>query len=88
MFCCEVMEEGVTLTCMPGWSFYWFRHRALQHIEQLLYLIQQFPGSAESTTQHSDQDVQGLMQQIRLRYRMMCSALGVRPRVHTATMSI
>jgi hypothetical protein len=36
----------------------------------------------------SDLDLAALLNTIRSRYRIMCSSVGVRPRVQTATMSV
>jgi hypothetical protein len=65
--------------------------RAIQHIRQLLDLIGQFPRvnpSSSSSSTNTDVDIQKLQRQIRSRYKALCSALSVRPRVRVATSSV
>ncbi|KAF9478903.1 DUF1715-domain-containing protein [Pholiota conissans] len=70
--------------------------RASQHIRQILSTIAQFPRinpsqattSSESSTNlplnDADFDIMKLLRQIRSRYKVLCAALGVRPRLRAA----
>ncbi|KAF9055689.1 hypothetical protein BJ165DRAFT_1427994 [Panaeolus papilionaceus] len=65
--------------------------RASQHIRHLLSLISQFPSinpsstSSDTVSPGSEIDIPKLQRQIRSRYKALCSTIGVRPRVHTAS---
>lgn len=60
-----------------------FASRAIQHISQLLDSISQFPRASSPST--ADLDIHRLQRQIRSRYRALCSSLGIRPRLQTAS---
>ena len=65
----------------------------MQHIRHLLELIGQFPRvnpSSASTLKESNEadiDISKLQRQIRSRYKVLCSCLGVRPRMRVASSS-
>ncbi|EDR15972.1 uncharacterized protein LACBIDRAFT_243559 [Laccaria bicolor S238N-H82] len=57
-------------------------HRSIPHIRNLLELISQFPTVNPSATDAaSDVDISKLLRQIRSKYKILCSNLGVRPRL-------
>ena len=57
---------------------------ATQHAETLRSLIAQMPMTNSAEQQASDVDHAALLNSIRSRYRLFCSAAGIRPRVHAA----
>jgi hypothetical protein len=68
----------------PGVFF--FDSRILNNIKRLLDLIQEFPKTNPSTADNpSELDVEKLFSRIRSRYRVLCSSLGMAPRLRTAT---
>ncbi|KAJ2937017.1 hypothetical protein H1R20_g77, partial [Candolleomyces eurysporus] len=63
--------------------------RVLHHVNGLLDLISQFPltnpSTATDTSSNGDElDILKLLRQIRSKHKLLCSSLGVRPRVHAA----
>ncbi|KAJ8701818.1 peroxisomal copper amine oxidase, variant 2 [Pleurotus ostreatus] len=59
--------------------------RIMNHINQLLQLISQFPRVNPSLTSSSaDVDIPKLFRQIRSRYKILCSTLGVKPSLRSA----
>ncbi|KIK02225.1 hypothetical protein K443DRAFT_677756 [Laccaria amethystina LaAM-08-1] len=57
-------------------------HRSIPHIRNLLELISQFPTINPSAADAaSDVDISKLLRQIRSKYKILCSNLGVRPRL-------
>lgn len=54
------------------------------HIKHLLELIAQFPRVNPSATEPSDLDIPKLFRQIRSRYKLLCSTVGVRPTLRAA----
>ncbi|KAF8899408.1 hypothetical protein BD779DRAFT_1391770, partial [Infundibulicybe gibba] len=59
--------------------------RASNHIRHLLELISQFPRVNPSASETaSDVDIPRLLRQIRSRYKVLCSTLGVRPSLRAA----
>ncbi|KAJ4482388.1 hypothetical protein J3R30DRAFT_3459052 [Lentinula aciculospora] len=60
--------------------------RAFHHIKQLLELISQFPRvNPSSSDGSSDLDISKLSRQIRSRYKVLCSSLGVRPSLRASS---
>ncbi|KAH9486161.1 hypothetical protein JR316_0000225 [Psilocybe cubensis] len=60
--------------------------RAFQHIKHLLESISHFPRVNPSAIDASSElDVTKLLRQIRSRYKMLCTSLGVRPRLRSST---
>ena len=56
--------------------------RSIQHIRNFLELISQFPTTNPSAADAaSDLDISKLLRQIRSKYKILCSNLGVRPRL-------
>jgi primary-amine oxidase len=60
------------------------RH-ASRHIKRLLDLIEQFP-TINPSASDSDLDIPKLFRQIRSRYKVLCSILGVKPSLRAAEM--
>ncbi|KAF8971873.1 hypothetical protein BDZ97DRAFT_1650504 [Flammula alnicola] len=59
--------------------------RASQHIRILLDSISQFPRVNPSASDSSSElDIPKLLRQIRSRYKVLCSSLGVRPRLQSS----
>jgi len=60
--------------------------RASQHIRYLLDSISQFPriNPSASDPASDEIDIPKLLRQIRSRYKVLCSSLGVRPRLQSA----
>jgi hypothetical protein len=58
------------------------RRRAAMHTAALLELIARFPRA--NPAEEADMDIPRLLRLIRSRYRALCAALGVRPRLHAA----
>jgi hypothetical protein len=60
--------------------------RAPQHIRSLLESISQFPRVNPSALDPASEeiDIAKLLRQIRSRYKVLCSSLGVRPRLQSA----
>jgi hypothetical protein len=58
--------------------------RVMRHIKHLLDLIAQFPQSNPSATDPSDLDIPKLFAQIRSRYKVLCTTLGVRRSLKSA----
>ncbi|KAI0942597.1 hypothetical protein AcW1_003184 [Taiwanofungus camphoratus] len=58
--------------------------RMAHHIKHLLELIAQFPRVNPSATEPSDLDIPKLFRQIRSRYKLLCSTVGVRPTLRAA----
>ena len=60
--------------------------RASQHIRSLLDSISQFPRVNPSASDPASEelDIPKLLRQIRSRYKVLCSSLGVRPRLQSA----
>ncbi len=57
----------------------------MNHINQLLQLISQFPRvNPSSTSSSADVDIPKLFRQIRSRYKILCSTLGVKPSLRSA----
>ncbi|KAF4611927.1 hypothetical protein D9613_004366 [Agrocybe pediades] len=61
--------------------------RASQHIRILLDTISQFPRVNPSASEGAgaDLDISKLFRQIRSRYKILCSSLGVRPRLSSSS---
>lgn len=60
-------------------------HRAVQTATQLLEVIKQYPminAAADNT------DMEALLSSARSKYRVFCAGVGMRPRVHVATMQV
>ncbi|KAG9097717.1 hypothetical protein FRC07_010741 [Ceratobasidium sp. 392] len=89
----EMWEE---LGFYEGFATLWLRpamrassnidDRAIRHAEQLLSLIAKFPMTNPSTTveEGSQLDIVRLFTQIRSKYKVLCSTVGVRPRLLAA----
>ncbi|KDQ09536.1 hypothetical protein BOTBODRAFT_89431, partial [Botryobasidium botryosum FD-172 SS1] len=63
------------------------KERVIIHINHLLELISQFPvvnPSTQGSLATQDVDVAKLLSQIRTRYKMFCSSVGIRPRLRAA----
>ncbi|KAF4573521.1 LTO1 complex adapter protein [Pleurotus pulmonarius] len=59
--------------------------RSMNHVNQLLQLISQFPRvNPSSTSSSADVDIPKLFRQIRSRYKILCSTLGVKPSLRSA----
>lgn len=65
----------------------YFSPRALNHVKHLLAYIAQFPTVNLSADADLGVDVQKLFQQIRSRYKALCSVLGVRPSLRASESS-
>ncbi|KAF7784957.1 hypothetical protein Agabi119p4_1122 [Agaricus bisporus var. burnettii] len=65
--------------------------RILSNIKRLLDLIQEFPKTNPTTntdkSSDNELDVEKLFSRIRSRYRVLCSSLGIPPRLRTAAIS-
>ncbi|PPQ69476.1 hypothetical protein CVT25_002040 [Psilocybe cyanescens] len=60
--------------------------RASQHIRHLLESISHFPRVNPSAADaSSEMDISKLLRQIRSRYKMLCTSLGVRPRLRSSS---
>ncbi|KAG8763539.1 hypothetical protein FRC12_008516 [Ceratobasidium sp. 428] len=89
----EMWEE---LGFYEGFATLWLRppvrasgnidDRTIRHAEQLLSLIAKFPMTNPSTAieEGSQIDIVRLFTQIRSKYKVLCSTLGVRPRLVAA----
>jgi len=53
--------------------------RASLHVKHLLDLISRFPRINPSASEPSAQDISHLLQQIRSKYRILCSTIAVKP---------
>jgi hypothetical protein len=81
------LNSYLTLNCYLNLaSRPFFDSRISNNIKRLLELIQEFPKTNPSTTDKSSElDVEKLFSRIRSRYRVLCSSLGMAPRLRTAT---
>jgi hypothetical protein len=57
-------------------------------LAQLLQLLASFPAENQSSDKEGSIDIAALLQSIRSKYRALCAALGVRPRMQNAATSI
>ena len=77
-------ELGQTKPVRQGAATLSDRCSATQHAETLRSLIAQMPMTNSADEQAGDVDHAALLNSIRSRYRLFCSAAGIRPRVHAA----
>ncbi|CAD6580644.1 MAG: hypothetical protein CYPHOPRED_001323 [Cyphobasidiales sp. Tagirdzhanova-0007] len=52
------------------------KQRGLHHVEQLVALIDRFPSFNDSSKRQDDQDMELMLQNIRSKYRILCSSFG------------
>ena len=79
-------------SCTPSHPRDVMFRRALHHIKTLLEMISQFPltnpSPIESSETGQELDILKLLRQIRSKYKILCSSLGVRPRIYAADGSL
>ena len=72
-------DQCILILCVP---------RGLHHVEQLVALIDRFPSFNDSSKRQDDQDMELMLQNIRSKYRILCSSFGVRPRLQKAATTL
>jgi len=80
LFISSISISGLFISFIPP-----FR-RASQHIRSLLESISQFPciNASASDPASEEIDIPKLLRQIRSHYKVLCSSLGVHPRLQSA----